>query len=332
MLLSSIANPPSTVDELLGPQLMASLDRIDVFSRKVFAGKMPGERRSKRRGQSVEFDDYREYTPGDDLRHIDWNVFARFDRFVIKLFREDEDLSVRIVLDASPSMHAGDPSKLLAAHRLAMAIGYVGLVNQNRVSVSVLGAGGVTGLAPMRGKRSVQRLGAFLLESLSGESQPGSSGNQSASTESVGHLESGSFNAALTQIAADRLAGKGMVFLLSDMLVREGWTRGLDALSAVRGYDTACLQILSPDELDPAGAVEQGFVGDLRLTDAETGRGAEVTVSPAMLRQYQTRLTGFLESVKKDCRGRGITHNLVPSNADLGQLITGPLRRQGLFA
>jgi len=322
VLFSPVANPPSTVEELMGPALMASLDRIDVFSRKVFAGKLPGERRSKRRGQSVEFDDYREYTPGDDLRHIDWNVFARFDRFVIKLFREDEDLSVRVVLDASPSMHAGEPSKLLAAHRLAMAVGYVGLANQNRVSVSVIGRGPVRGLAPMRGKRNVQRLGDFLLESLHAGVRAGAGDRAEPGP---------GFGAALTALAADRLAGKGMVFLLSDMLVREGWTRGLDALSAVRGYDTACLQILSPDELDPALAVERGFVGDLRLTDAETGRGAEVTVSPAMLRQYRTRLTGFLESVKRDCRGRGITHNLVPSDADLAQLITGPLRRQGLF-
>lgn len=309
----------------MGPSLMASLDRVDVFSRKVFAGKMPGERRSKRRGQSVEFDDYREYSPGDDLRHIDWNVFARFDRFVIKLFREDEDLSVRIVLDASPSMHAGEPSKLLTAHRLAMAIGYVGLVNQNRVSLSVIGRGPVNGLAPMRGRRSVQRLGAFLLESLR-EGMPAIE-NGSSSGDGGGP----GFNPALAAISADRLSGKGMVFVLSDLLVREGWAKGLDALSAVRGYDTACLQILSPDELDPAAAVERGFVGDLRLTDAETGRGAEITVSPAMLRQYQTRLTEFLETVKKDCRGRGITHNLVPSDADLAQLITGSLRRQGLF-
>ena len=99
MFVRPLDNPPESIDELLGPELSRALDRLDVLSRKVFAGKLPGERRSKRRGRSVEFDDYRAYVPGDDLRHIDWNVFARFDRFVIKLFKEDEDLAVRVLLD-----------------------------------------------------------------------------------------------------------------------------------------------------------------------------------------------------------------------------------------
>ena len=126
------------MDELLGPDLAARLDRLDVISRKIFAGKLPGERRSKRRGRSVEFDDYREYVPGDDLRHIDWNVYARLDRFFIKLFREEEDLAVHILLDASPSMDAGggerEPSKLVFAQRLAMAVAYVSEMLRARLS------------------------------------------------------------------------------------------------------------------------------------------------------------------------------------------------------
>src|SRR5262245_27948309 len=103
MLAPSRAPGPRTMEELLGAGLIGALDRLDVLSRKVFAGKLPGERRSKKRGQSVEFDDYRNYVPGDDLRHIDWNVFARLDRFFVKLFREEEDLALHVVIDASAS-------------------------------------------------------------------------------------------------------------------------------------------------------------------------------------------------------------------------------------
>src|SRR5580765_6674127 len=121
MLVGS-ANRPSTIDELLGPELLSRLDRLDVLSRKVFAGKLPGERRSRKRGTSVEFDDYRNYVAGDDLRRVDWNVFARLDKFFLKLFREEEDLALHIAIDASASMDAGSPSKLVFAQRLAMAL------------------------------------------------------------------------------------------------------------------------------------------------------------------------------------------------------------------
>jgi len=320
VLVVSPDNLPRTFEELLGPALVGALDRLDVHSRRVFAGRMPGERRSKSRGQSVEFDDYREYTPGDDLRHLDWNVFARFDKFVVKLFREDRDLSVRVVLDATGSMLAGEPCKLVTAARLAAAVGYIGLMKQNRVSVSVLTHDGVVGLSPMRGRRSVQRMGAFLLEVID-DAARGASGSGGGE----------GFNAGLTRIASDRLAGQGMVFLISDLMVREGWAAGLDALSAARGFDTAVLQVLSPDELDPALAMERGFAGDLRLTDVESGRGAEVTVSPQMLKRYRARLGQFLGRVERDCHVRGMLHRVVSSDADVGGLITGELRRRGLF-
>ncbi|MCW5769707.1 MAG: DUF58 domain-containing protein, partial [Phycisphaeraceae bacterium] len=94
MLIGQDATRLETIDDLLGRELLSRLDRVDLLSRKVFGGKLPGERRSRRRGRSVEFDDFRPYVPGDDLRHIDWNVLARLERLVIKLFREDEDLAL----------------------------------------------------------------------------------------------------------------------------------------------------------------------------------------------------------------------------------------------
>ena len=150
MIAGSTQPRPRTRDELISPELSSRLDRLDVRSRKVFQGALPGERRSKRRGRSVEFDDYRTYVAGDDLRHIDWNVYARLDRLFIKLFREEEDLALHILIDCSASMDAGNPSKLIFAHRLAMALGYLGLASQNRVSVmSFATREGVRTLAPI---------------------------------------------------------------------------------------------------------------------------------------------------------------------------------------
>ncbi len=259
MLVSPITKPPRTLEELLPPVLAAKLDRLDIFSRRVFAGKLPGERRSKRRGRSVEFDDFRSYVAGDDLRHIDWNIYARFERLIIKLFREEEDLALHLIVDASPSMGAGEepakgdvsavPDKALFAQRLAMALAYIGLVKNNRVSVGAigLGEGARRRLAPVRGRTSLRRISAFLLGSLA----------------SVGKARGSiDFNGELKAVAA-RISGRGIVVLISDLLVAGGVDAGLAALSAGEhgALDAYCLQVLSPSELDPSRAGVLGLSG-----------------------------------------------------------------------
>jgi uncharacterized protein (DUF58 family) len=122
--------------ELLDPELMNRIEQLRLASRKVFLGRMKGERRSKRRGQSVEFADYRDYSPGDDLRFLDWNIFGRLERLFIKLFMEEEDLSVYIFLDTSESMRFGEPAKFDYARRLAAALGYIGLSSLRRLTAS----------------------------------------------------------------------------------------------------------------------------------------------------------------------------------------------------
>src|SRR6476619_484025 len=124
---------------ILTPQLLAQLERLELVSRKVFRGRMKGERKSRRKGQSVEFADYRGYVPGDDLRTLDWNLFARLDKLIIKLFLEDEDLHFYTLIDASSSMDFGDPTKLDYAKQLAAALGFVGLVRTDRVRIETLG-------------------------------------------------------------------------------------------------------------------------------------------------------------------------------------------------
>src|SRR5581483_6831770 len=149
-------------DLLLDPAFMARLDQLDVMSRKMLAGKLKGERRSKRRGQSVEFADYRNYVVGDDLRFIDWNIYGRLDRLFLKLFMEEEDLSLYILVDVSKSCDYGNPNKALYLKRVAAALGYIGLVNYNRVSICGMADGIVAETGAMRGRRRVAQMIDFI--------------------------------------------------------------------------------------------------------------------------------------------------------------------------
>src|SRR6195952_4451498 len=143
---------------LLDPSFMARLDQLDVMSRKLLAGKMKGERRSKRRGQSVEFADYRNYVIGDDLRFIDWNIYARLDRLFLKLFLEEEDLSLYVLVDVSKSVDYGNPNKALYIKQVAAALGYIALVNYNRVNIVAVADGVVSESGALRGRTKVNQM------------------------------------------------------------------------------------------------------------------------------------------------------------------------------
>ncbi len=338
MLLTPDIAVPKSVDELLGPELLARLDRLAILSRKLFAGKLPGERRSKRRGQSVEFDDYRPYTRGDDLRHLDWNVLARFDRLVLKLFREEEDQTLHLYLDVSASMLTGGkgtlaasgsaPTKLVSAARLAMALAAVGLSQQNRVVVTVLGLaplgsvqGGSVGtsrgrtLAPLRGRRNIRRVGEFLLQAI------GDASREMPSVDLAAELR----RSALTR------RGQGVAILLSDLLVDDGLETTLGALVVPKGFDAACVQVLSPGEVDPSADRDAGLVGDLRLTDIETSKAVEVTLSRALLERYQEKFEAHAARVAKACVSRDITHLRVLTDADPAEVLLGVLRQRGVL-
>jgi len=332
---------PTTVEELLSPSLMAALDRLDASSRKLLMGVLPGERRSKRRGRSVEFDDFRDYSAGDDLRHIDWNIYARLDRLFIKLFREEEDLALNIAVDCSASMNAGDPGKLLYAHRLAFALSYVGLVNHNRVSIATFAprAGQespLSQLAPLRGRTSVRRIGLHLLKSLQESSR-----SLRAPASGAG-VPAAAFARAM-QLFSSTSARKGVCIVLSDFLSPSLVTPsthepGLDYLGAgTRGgaTDTYCLQILAPQELDPRAAETQhagSLRGDLRLTDVETGAGVEVTITPDAVESFRARFATSRELLREACSQRGIAYVCVNTSTPIEDLLLNTLRRGGLLS
>ncbi len=299
---------PRRVDELITSDLMVKLDQLDVMSRKIFAGKLQGERRSKKRGQSVEFADFRRYVAGDDLRFIDWNVYARLDKLFLKIFLEEEDLSLQVVIDTSASMDYGRPSKLVFAQRLAMALGYIGLVNHNRVTLTAFGHGGVVSrLANLRGRRRTQEMGQWILDlPAGGESR---------------------FNDAMRAVALAR-QGKGVMIVISDFLLKSGYEKGLRYLLG-GGYDTFVLQLLSREELEPDTA--GGLGGDLKLTDIEDDDVAEVTISSALIKRYKENLAAYCEALRTFCAQRSMMHLLVRADADLDELILETLRRRGLL-
>ncbi len=297
---------PTRVDELIDGTLMSKLDQVDILSRKIFAGKLQGERRSKKRGVSVEFADYRHYVHGDDLRFVDWNIYARLDRLFLKLFLEEEDLSLVLVLDASASMDWGNPGKFMFVQQLAMALGYIGLTNQNRVTLYAFNDQAVSPLPSLRGRRRTREMGAWLLDLEPG----GASG----------------FPEAMRQIALGR-QGKGVMVILSDFMFKEGYEKGLRYLAG-GGFDTYCLQVLSPEEVDPA---RHGLAGDLKLTDIEDEDTAEVTVSAALLKRYKENLNAYCGKLRDFCIRRGIMHVTLDTSLDLTTVLLDYLRKRGLL-
>lgn len=332
MLASSSTRAPQTIDDLISPQLSSALDGFDLASRQTIAGKLQGERRSKARGRSVEFEDYRQYTHGDDLRHVDWNVFARLDRFFIKVFLEEKDLALHIAIDTSASMDAGNPNKIIQAQRIAMALGYLGLVNNNRVVLWAFDARGVRYLPPTRGRTGVQKLAKFLLTSVFDAGSVLRQRGQAGGGESNLPPTPTTFSSALRSIAQAR-TGKGVFILLSDLLIPEGYQQGLTLLGR-GGWETTIMQVLAPGEIDPSteldGSGGRIVIGDLRLTDAETGRAAEVTVNADLLARYHRKFEEYQQRLTAYLNARGISHVVARSDSDVGQLLLGDLRRRGV--
>ena len=284
--------------ELLSPEFLAQLERLALLSRRTFRGRVKGERRSPRKGISVEFSDYRPYGVGDDIRYVDWNVYARLDRLYLKLFVDEEDLCLHLLLDASASMDFGEPSKLDYAARLAAGLGFVGLVNLERVGVSVLRERVAEGWSPARGRGQVLPLMEFL-----------------------GRLRPGGLTSLNDGLAAYALRAReaGLAVLLSDLMDPAGYERGLKALLE-RHFDVHVVHVLAADEMSPA------IGGDLRLTDAETGEVRDLTLDGEAQRAYAQRLREFLERAEQFCRSNEIGYHRVVTHTPAEEFMLRQLK------
>lgn len=288
--------------DLLSPDLLAKLEKLELVSRKIFRGRMKGERRSPRKGQSVEFADFRNYVPGDDLRFVDWNTFARLERLFLKMFLEEEDLHFYALIDASSSMDFGEPTKLRYATQLAAALGFVGLVRGDRVKIETLAQPAATPAPVFRGRKSLWRMLTHLEEIKAGEAIP---------------LAEGVKNFCI------RNSGKGIVVLLTDLLDKAGYESALRYLVS-RDMDVYVVHILSAPELDP------DITGDLRLVDCEDEDVAEVTVTPALVAKYKQTLVAFVDSARQFCNRRGMVYLLAKNEVPVDELVGGYLRTRGL--
>jgi uncharacterized protein (DUF58 family) len=292
----------TTESMLLPPDLMAQLERLELVTRKVFRGRMKGERRSKRKGQSVEFADFRGYVPGDDLRSLDWNLYARLDKLIVKLFLEEEDLHFFTLIDASLSMDFGNPTKFQYAKQLAAALGFIGLIRTDRVRIETLGHGALQRGPVLRGRRGVWRMLEYL------------DGIEAGETAS---LADGVKNFCV------RNSGKGIVVLISDLMDKSGYEAALRYLVSQR-MDVYVIHILSQEELDP------DVKGDLKLVDCEDQDIAEITVSAPLLAKYKSTLNAFVSGAQEFCNRRGMNYLLANNQTPVKDFIGSYLRRRGL--
>ena len=284
--------------DLLSPEFLLQLERLALLSRRAFRGRTRGERKSPRKGMSVEFSDYRPYGAGDDLRYVDWNIYGRLDRLYLKLFVDEEDLRLHLLLDGSASMSFGEPGKLRYAARLAAALGFVGLASHERVGVAVIRDRMAEGWSPARGRGQLLSLLEFAAR-LRGEGATG-------------------LSEALVAYAL-RSREAGLAVVISDLLDPAGYERGLKALLE-RRFDVHVVHLLSPEELNPV------LAGDLRLTDAETGEIQDFTMDGEAMRGYRERLGEFLERAESFCRANEISYHRVATDTPVEELVLRELK------
>jgi uncharacterized protein (DUF58 family) len=298
---------------LLEEAIRRKLDQLTLVASKVRSGAVKGDRRSKKRGSSVEFADYRNYAPGDDLRRMDWNIYARLERPYIKLLEDEEDLAVHLILDASASMNwppDGDPShhKFTYGRRLFAGLAYIALGSNDRVTMTALSGAALSGaetaqsFGPSRGRQ-------FGLPML----------RYAHALKSGGVTD---LNNTLRDYAM-RAARPGLCFVISDFFSPTGYLDGVNALLG-RGYEVVALHVLSPDEVEPP------LTGDLRLVDVETGLAQEVSVDGAMRALYMRRVAEWRESLRADCARRGVQFLPLVTDQPWERVLLYDLRRLNL--
>ena len=301
---SSVLSPQSLVDG----EFLLKLDRLSLQIGKDLVAGLMGEHRANRRTSGIEFADHREYTPGDDLRRVDWNAYARLGTLHIRQAQAEHDTVLYLMLDSSPSMEFGHPSKFYTSRRLAVALGYIALAHLDRVALATPGAARTT----------------------DGGKQAAATQNWSGKAESphlfrhLQELRVGSvaeYNDTLSEWSAKRGQGRAAV-LISDLLT-DGYQAGLRQLVG-SGFAVTVLHVLSPEELNPPD------VGDAALIDSETGREMELHIGPESLTEYRRRLQQWLDDTSAWASANGVDYLLVESNREIERTMLETLRLRGI--
>lgn len=290
-------------DDLFDDDFQRKLDYLAIVSKRAFAGRMRAERRTKKTGAGVEFADHRDYQPGDDFRYLDWNVYQRFDRLLLRLFEEEEDLAIYFIVDASTSMGFGDERKLRYAKRVAAALAYVGLANLDRVSIASTTDKVLNRMPATRGKARIFKVFRFLKE-----------------LEADGHtnLE----DALKTFVAQNKR--RGIVVLASDLYDPHGFERGINVLRYNK-FDPFVVHVIDREESRPK------LAGDVLLYDCETGDEREVTVTARVLERFEHAYGEYLAEIDRFCSSKQVPYIQADVSIPFDELILRVFRRGGFL-
>lgn len=282
---------------------LSRLEQLEMLSRKTFQGRTSGQRRSTKRGQGVEFVDYRNYVKGDDLRYLDWNIYGRLEKLFLKISLQEEDLHVHFLLDASRSMAFGEPDKLTHAKHIIAALAYVVLCGLDRVEITVFREGLADRLPPCRGKGSIFKIFDFL-----------------------SHIKPEGETGLLASCRHYRLSNPqpGMVILVSDFLDPAGFETPLKSFLS-RKFDLCLVQVLAHEEWVPS------LSGDLRLIDSETGQEQEISISPGIIKRYRRTLEAYCTRLKTFAMERNVSYLRTTTDDPFEDLILNYMRRQGVL-
>ena len=288
---------------LLAEAVLRGLERLNLVTRGMQGSGLVGEHRGRRLASSIEFADYRPYSPGDDFRRVDWHAYARLNNLLIKVPESREDVTVHLLVDVSRSMDWGEPSKLTYARQICAGLGYLALSRLDAVRIGVLGDAVLARSPLFRGKTQAPHLFRFLQTlPLAGQTD---------------------LNAALRGYAADHRPAD-VVILVSDLLSPQGYEDGLARLLQV-GLSVVVVHVLSPDEIEPA------LFGDLELLDVESGAAVQVSLGDETLRLYRDELANWQSSIKRFCHGRGIRYVPVRTDRPIEQTLLADFRHAGLL-
>lgn len=301
--LSSHAKASSKDDDLFDDDFQRKLDYLALISRRVFSGRMRAERRTKKTGSGVEFADHRDYQPGDDFRYLDWNVYQRFGRLLLRLYEEEEDLAIYFIIDASGSMAFGDGAKLKYAKRVCAALAYVGLANLDRVAIVSTSDRVMDRMQETRGKARIFKVFRFLRE-----------------LEPAGTTDLG--DAMKTFVAQHKR--KGLAVVISDLYDPAGFERGINVLRYNK-FDPFVVHVADPKEEKPK------LAGDVLVYDCETGEEREVTVTAKVLEKFAEAYRGYLQEVERFCATHQVPYIRADVNTAFDELILRVFRRGGFL-
>jgi uncharacterized protein (DUF58 family) len=294
-------------EDLFDDEFQRKLEYLAMVSKRVFSGVMKAERRTKKTGSGVEFADHREYTPGDDFRYLDWHAYQRFDKLLLRLYEEEEDLSIYFILDNSHSMSFGTTDgsgkKLRYAKQLCAALAYVGLANLDRVAIVAANAEIAARMEPTRNKKRIFRVFEFLKR-----------------VQADGDTDLG---AAMRTFVAQHKR-RGLAVLISDLYDPAGFEKGINVLRYNK-FEPFVLHVVDRNDARP------DLKGDLVLYDCETGDEREVTVTKRVLDRYKAAYDSYRRRVERFCVSRQVSYFQADVDVPFDELILRVFRRGGFL-